>query len=181
MCHTGGICKICIWGGGQAAPIQYGDDMKRIAFTIASVILALMISVVAYVYIFGGKPQIENFTEVSNHYAIVAELALNTYSEIPQEEEYMIIYIYDGNFKYDSSNLLLTEEQQNAALTVRENFEYLRICKDAVFFHEDETGYYGLVYAKHPLSALYAAGFPQEGRQYHRINRHWYEWGVWGI
>lgn len=155
--------------------------MKKKVLIITSSILLLILSIVAYFYIWGGKPYIENFKEVSDDYEIAAQLALNTYTELSPKEEYIIIDIYDGNFKYNNSNLPLTEEQQNAVLTASENIDFLRVCQDAVFFCEDETGYYGLVYSKHPLAALYKAKLPQDGREYHRINSRWYEWGVWGI
>lgn len=155
--------------------------MKKVILIVVPAILLLVLSVVAYFYFWGGKPQIENFEQVSADYEIVAQLALNTYSELSPEDEYIIINIYDGNFQYNNSNLSLTEVQQNAVRIASENFDYLRVCKDAVFFCEDETGYYGLVCSKHPLAALYKEELPQQGREYHRINSHWYEWGVWGI
>ena len=155
--------------------------MKKVILIIVSFILLLVLSVVAYFYIWGGKPQIENFAEISNDYESIAQLALNTYSELSPEDEYIIIDIYDCNFKCDNSNLSLTEPQQNAVRIASEKFDYLRVCKDAVFFCRDETGYYGLVYSKHPLAALYKEELPQHGREYHRINSRWYEWGVWGI
>ncbi len=159
--------------------------MKKVILIIVSVIFLLVLSVVAYFYIcfyiLGGKPQIKNFAEVSNDYEIVAQLALNTYSELSPEDEYIIIDIYDYSFKYNKSNLPLTEAQQNAVRIASKKFQYLLVCKDAVFFCKDETGYYGLVYSKHPLAALYKSELPQQGREYHRINSRWYEWGVWGI
>ena len=154
--------------------------MKKQILIIISVGLALIISLIAYFYICGGKPYIENFEEVSDDYETLAHLALNTYSDLSPQEEYIIIDIYDGNFKYDNSNLPLSEAQQNAVQVASEEFDYLRVCKDAVFFCEDETGYYGLGYSKHPIAALYKAELTQDGREYHRINSHWYEWGVWG-
>lgn len=154
--------------------------MKKTILIIVSAILVLILSTVAYFYIWGGKPQIENFGEVSADYEIIAGLALNSYSDLMPEEEYIIIGIYNGSFKYNNSDLPLTEKQQNAVWTASEKFDYLRVCKDAVFFCEDETGYYGLVYSKHPLNALYKAELPQDGREYHRINSRWYEWGVFG-
>lgn len=153
---------------------------KGIIITVV-ILLTVFLGFVSYFFVWGGKPYIENFDEVSNDYETVAHLALNTYSDLSPQEEYIIIDIYDGNFKYDNSNLPLSEAQQNAVQVASEEFDYLRVCKDAVFFCEDETGYYGLVYSKHPLSALYKAELPQDGREYHRINSHWYEWGVWGI
>ena len=155
--------------------------MKKTILIIVSAILVLILSVVAYFYIWGGKPQIENFDEIADDYETVAQLALNTYSELMPDEEYIIIDIYNGIFKKDNANFILTDEQQNAVQAASKNFDYLRVCKDAVFFCEDETGYYGLVYSKNPLNALYKAELPQNGREYHRINSHWYEWGVWAI
>ena len=155
--------------------------MKKTILIIVSAILVLILSVVAYFYIWGGKPQIENFDEIADSYETVAQLALNTYSDLMPDEEYIIIDIYNGIFRKDNANFILTDEQQNAVQAASKKFDYLRVCKDAVFFCEDETGYYGLVYSKHPLNALYKAELPQDGREYHRINSHWYEWGVWGI
>ena len=153
--------------------------MKKTILIIVSAILVLILSVVAYFYIWGGKPQIENFDEIADDYETVAQLALNTYSDLMPDEEYIIIDIYNGIFRKDNANFILTDEQQNAVQAASKKFDYLRVCKDAVFFCEDETGYYGLVYSKHPLNALYKAEIPQDGREYHRINSHWYEWGVW--
>ena len=154
--------------------------MKKTILIIVSAILVLILSVVAYFYIWGGKPQIENFDEIADDYETVAQLALNTYSDLMPNEEYIIIDIYNGIFRKDNANFILTDEQQNAVQAASKKFEYLRVCKDAVFFCEDETGYYGLVYSKHPLNALYKAELPQDGKEYHRINSHWYEWGFWG-
>ena len=147
---------------------------------ITSVVLVLILSVVSYFHIFGGKPHIENFEQLSDDYETIAQLASDTYREVAPDEEYIIIDIYDGNLKYNETILSLTREQQDIVLSVSESFNYLRVCNDAVFFCDDETGYYGLVYSKSPLTALYKAEVPQKGREYHRINSCWYEWGVWG-
>lgn len=155
--------------------------MKKFIIIALSVLLVLIISCVSYFYIWGGKPQIQDFNEVSEDYETVAQLALNIYNELLPNEKYIIIDVYDGDFKYDNFILQLTEEQKHAVITTSEKFDYLRVSKDAVFFCEDETGYYGLVYSKAPLLALYEAELPQDGREYHRINSKWYEWGVWGI
>ena len=155
--------------------------MKKKLLIIIAIVLVLILSAIAYFYIWGGKPQIENFDEIADSYETVAQLALNTYSDLMPDEEYIIIDIYNGIFRKDNANFILTDEQQNAVQAASKKFDYLRVCKDAVFFCEDETGYYGLVYSKHPLNALYKAELPQDGREYHRINSHWYEWGVWGI
>ena len=155
--------------------------MKRKFLIITSFILVLLLVGVAHLYIRGGEPEIENFNEVQDDYETIAEFALETYNEYSPEKEYVIIDIYGGNLEYDDAKLPLNEKQQKAALLAGEEFDYLRVSEDAVFFNKDETGYYGLVYSKHPLIALYKEEIPQRGRDYHRINSRWYEWGVWGI
>ncbi|MBR4973367.1 MAG: hypothetical protein IKY45_02750, partial [Clostridia bacterium] len=149
-------------------------------------VLVLILSLVSYFYIWGGKPYITNFDKVTDDYELVAQFALNSYSELKPDDSYpenesIIIDIYYDNLKHNDSNLSLTDEEKRAVLMVRERFGYLRVYEDAVFFCRDETGYYGLVYSKHPLIALYKDELPQDGREYHRINSRWYEWGVWGI
>ena len=157
--------------------------MKKTLLIIVSVVLALVLSIVAHFYFYGGKPYIENFDEICDDYEIVAQLALNTYAELSPEKEYITIHILGGNLEIHGSDsyLPLTEEQQTAVQIVNKKIGYLRIYKNAVFFCGDETQYYGLVYSKHPIAALYKDGLPQAGREYHRINSMWYEWGVWGI
>ena len=160
--------------------------MKKAILIIVSVILLLVLSVVAYFYIWGGEPYIENFEQVSADYEIVAQLTLDSYNELGPydsypENELVIVYINEDNLECDNYCLPLTDEQKKAVITVGKKFNYLAVYEDAVFFRIDETGYYGLVYSKHPLAALYKEELPQQGREYHRINSRWYEWGVWGI
>lgn len=160
--------------------------MKKAILIIGMIVLTLVLSLVAYLYIWGGKPCITNFDEISYDYELVAKLALNSYSELKPdgsypENEFIIIDIYNDDLKHNDSNLSLTDEERSAVLMVEKRFGYLRVYADAVFFCRDETGYYGLVYSKHPLIALYKDELPQDGREYHRINSRWYEWGVWGI
>ena len=155
---------------------------KKPLCIIVGVLIVLILSGVAYMKIWGGKPEIKNFDEVKSDYTILAELALDTYNEISPEKEYVIFDVcYDGALKYEDASLTLSDEQQKVVKLVGEEFDYLRVGEDAVFFHEDETGYYGLVYSKHPLIALYQDEIPQRGRDYHRIDSRWYEWGCWGI
>ena len=158
--------------------------MKKTMLIIISVVLALILSVVTYFYVQGGEPYIENFEQVSADYEIVAQRALESYNELRPydaypENELIIVDIHEENLECDNYCLSLTDEQKKAVLTVGKKFNYLAVYEDAVFFRVDETAYYGLVYSKHPLAALYKAEL--DDREYHRINSHWYEWGVWGI
>lgn len=158
--------------------------MKKNILIIISIILVLILSIIAYFYICGGKPYIENFEHVSTDYEIVAQLALVSYNKLKPydsypENELIIVNIKKDTLECSNYCLALTDEQKKAVLTVGEKFNYLVVYEDAVFFHIDETGYYGLVYSENPLTALYKNELPQQGRDYHRINTHWYEWGVW--
>ena len=163
--------------------------MKKTILIIVSAILVLILSVVAYFYIWGGKPQIDNFADISNDYECIANVALNYYNELSVKDESVLISIREDHLLIwdletnNKTKIDLNDEQKAALETVKKNFNFgsLRVSKDTVFFVRDETGYYGLVYSKHPLAALYKAELPQDGREYHRINSHWYEWGVWGI
>ena len=149
---------------------------------IVGVLIVLILSGVACLKIWGGKPEFQNFEDIKNDYSILAELALDRYNEISPEKEYVIFDVRsDGTLKSEDTSLTLSDEQQKAVKLVGEEFDYLRVGEDAVFFHEDETGYYGLVYSKHPLIALYQDEIPQRGRDYHRLSSRWYEWGVFGL
>ena len=155
---------------------------KKPLCIIVGVLIVLILSGVAYMKIWGGKPEIQNFEDIKSDYTILAELTLDTYNEISPEKEYVIFDVCsDGTLKYEDTSLTLSDEQQKAVKLVGEEFDYLRVGEDAVFFHEDETGYYGLVYSKQPLIALYQDDIPQRGRDYHRIDSRWYEWGVFGL
>ena len=56
--------------------------MKKNVLIIALIVLVLIVSTVAYFYIWGGKPQIENFDATSNDYECIANVALNYYNEL---------------------------------------------------------------------------------------------------
>ena len=155
---------------------------KKPLCIIVGVLIVLILSGIAYLKIWGGKPEIENFDELKSNYAILAEFALDTYNEISPEKEYVIFDVRsDGTLKYEDASLPLSDEELKAVKLVGEEFDYLRVGEDAVFFHEDETGYYGLVYSGRPIIALYKEEIPQRGRSYHRLDSRWYEWGVFGL
>ena len=154
---------------------------KRALFVVLAVIL-LVLPIAIYSFVWGGKPYIENFDQVSDQYEIVAKFALDSYNKLGDSENQSIIIYFDkNNLEYNGSFLPLTDKQKNAVLTAGKKFAYLRVSQDAVFFCMDETGYYGLVYSKHPITALYKKRLPQQGRDYHRLSSRFYEWGVWGL
>ena len=163
--------------------------MKKKLLIIIAIVLVLILSAIAYFFIWGGKPQIDNFADISNDYECIANVALNYYNELSVEDESVLISIREDHLLIwdletnNKTKIDLNDEQKAALETVNKKFNFgsLRVSKDTVFFERDEAGYYGLVYSKHPIAALYKAELPQDGREYHRLNSHWYEWGVWGI
>ena len=160
--------------------------MKKAILIFLSILLTLILSIAVFFFVWGDIPQFKNFDEVSADYELIANFALDSYdklkphSEYP-EYDYIHIDLYEDGPMFNDSYLSLTDEQKSAFLTIEENFYYLRVYKNAVFFVEDETQYYGLVYSKHPILALYKDELIQSGRTYHRINSRWYEWGAFGI
>lgn len=121
--------------------------MKKVIIAMIAIPVTIILIFVSYVCIWGGKPQIENFKEVSADYEIVAQLALDSYSKLKPydsypENECIIIDIYDGTLNCESLDLSLTEEAASAVLTAGERFGFLMVYEDAVFFCRDETNYY---------------------------------------
>lgn len=160
------------------------DVMKRIlkSATIVFLITFILIAIpFIYFHVWGGKLQIKNFGEVADGYESIAETVLDYYSDKAPSSEYIIINTAKDTLTYGEDVIELTDSQKEVMEAMVGKFDYMRVCKDAVFFYRDETGYYGLVYSKKPLQALYKSGLLQSGRSYHRINSRWYEWGVWGI
>ena len=158
--------------------------MKKFIFIIATVIPLLLLSVFLYFFIAGGKPLIENFQDISADYEIVAQFLTSSYEELKSydpspESEIIVVDIKGDSLEYNDYCPELTDEQKNAVLTVKKKFCYFAVYEDAVFFSTDETGYYGLVYSSHPITALYKYRYPQRGRHYNRLNGNWYEWGCW--
>ncbi len=154
--------------------------MKKAIIITLSLILVVVLGVSTYSFIWGGKPRITNFDEVSNDYETIAKTALDYYNNLTTTDEFIILYIGENELKHENQQIPLSNTQPETNKHLCENFDYLRVYINAVFFCEDETGYYGLVYAYNPLFALYKEKLPQQNREYHRIKRHWYEWGAFG-
>lgn len=155
--------------------------MKKPIIILTGIILVLILSYITYRFVWGGKPYIDNFEDICDEHETVAETALDYYNEILPSDEKILIYIGHGELTHNDTVLTITKEQADAVNSVSGRFGHLRVYKDAVFFHTDETGYYGLVYSNNPLKAIYNAKLPQSNRSYRRINSKWYEWGVYGI
>ena len=154
--------------------------MKKIIISTVAIIIAIVLFLGTHFLIWGEKPKIKNFDELSNDYEAIVKLAFNYYENLSYKDENIIIIISNNELKHENNTLLLSSEQKLIVKNLEEKFNFLRVYKDAVFFCEDETHYYGLVYSKHPIIALYKAKLPQHGREYHRINSNWYEWGCFG-
>ena len=161
--------------------ISVGVFTMKKGLIITVTALFIILSFVSYFFIWGGEPTVENFAEVSGDYEAVAEIALDYYKTVSPGDGFIIINVNENGLEYEDRALPLYDIGTDVIKAIYEKFDFLRVSEDTVFFFKDETGYYGLVYSKNPLSAIYKAELPEKGRDYHRINSRRYEWGCWGI
>lgn len=157
--------------------------MKKGIAIFVAVSLAVITVFGVYFYIFGGKPQIEGFDEISGDYEIIADASLGYFREVSAENERITLLIYDNYLEdYTVGNTLtLTDEQNKALKTIKKSLGggCLWVTEDTVIFWRDETKYFGLVYSDKPLSAVREMKSDWfSNAEYHRINSNWYEVGV---
>ena len=161
---------------------------KGIIITIA-ILLAFIVGFASYFFIWGGKPEIENFNDVSANYETIANTSMKYYNELPNKDDRITILTYDdhmevSNYKNpleDNIVINLNEEEKSAIKTIDKEFDYMWVTDEYVIFWEDETKYYGLVYSENPLSTIWDMKTDwYEGVEYHRINSNWYEIGAFG-
>ena len=155
--------------------------MKKKALFVFFFVILMISALALNLIIRGSTPRIENFDEVSEKYEAVAQIAFDTYKDCADGQERICIDTYDGKLIYDGTVIALDEESAEAVKAAGEEFDYLYVYENAVFFCEDETGYYGLVYSQHPIAAMRNHGLFDAGRDYNRINSCWYEWGCFGL
>lgn len=161
---------------------------KAIIITIA-ILLAFIVGFASYFFIWGGKPQVENFDDISGDYETIAKASMKYYNELPNKNDRITILTYDdhmevSNYKNpleDNVVINLNEEEKSAIKTINKEFNYMWVTEDYVIFWEDETKYYGLVYSENPLSTIWNMKSDwYESMEYHRINSNWYEIGAFG-
>ena len=163
--------------------------MKKGIMIILAILLAFIVGFASYFFIWGGKPEIENFNDVSANYETIANTSMKYYNELPNKDDRITILTYDdhmevSNYKNpleDNIVINLNEEEKSAIKTIDKEFDYMWVTKDCVIFWQDETKYYGLVYSENPLSTIWDMKTDwYEGVEYHRINSNWYEIGAFG-
>lgn len=161
---------------------------KAIVITIA-ILLAFIVGFASYFFIWGGKPQVENFDDISGDYETIAKASMKYYNELPNKNDRITVLTYDdhmevSNYKNpleDNVVINLNEEEKSAIKTINKEFNYMWVTEDYVIFWEDETKYYGLVYSENPLLTIWNMKSDwYESMEYHRINSNWYEIGAFG-
>lgn len=163
--------------------------MKKGIIIILAILLAFIIGVTSYLFIYGGESEIENFDAVSGDYKIIANAAIKYYNELYHQTERGVLVLYDDHMK--ASNLTnpleddviinLNEEEKEAIKTVDEDFMFIWVTEDYVIFWEEELKGYGLIYSENPLSTIWDMKTDwYDGMEYHRINSNWYEIGTFG-
>lgn len=161
---------------------------KAIIITIA-ILLAFIVGFASCFFIWGGKPQVESFDDISGDYETIAKASMKYYNELPNKNDRITILTYDdhmevSNYKNpleDNVVINLNEEEKSAIKTINKEFNYMWVTEDYIIFWEDETKYYGLVYSENPLSTIWDMKSDwYESMEYHRINSNWYEIGAFG-
>ncbi len=158
--------------------------MKKGTAIFVAVLLVVVLAFGIYFYVFGGKVQNENFREASSDFEAVAEVCLEYYKGNPSEDGRKTLSVCDGYIEdyTDGSTLTLTGEQIKSFERLKEDFDFLWVTENTVIFWRDETKYYGLIYSDNPLSVIREMKSDwYKAADYHRINSHWYEIGVFGI
>ncbi|MBQ8605913.1 MAG: hypothetical protein IJ408_04180 [Clostridia bacterium] len=155
--------------------------LKKLLLIVTLPIIVALLAFATYLFVWGGTPQFSDFDEVCAQYEEVSKIALDFYRENATDEEHLFVYINHDSLEYEEKLLPLTDAQKDSVEKAGKRFGYLRVYKDSVVFYEDETHYYGLIYSKTPLISLHKVGLNKNGREYHRINSRWYEWGCFGI
>lgn len=156
---------------------------------ILAILLAFILVVTSYFFVYGGEPEIENFNDVSANYETIANVAMKYYKELTDKDDRITLLTYDDHMKVsnyknpleDRVVVNLSEEEKSAIKTIDKEFDYMWVTKDYVIFWEDETKYYGLVYSENSLSTIWDMKSDwYESIEYHRIDSNWYEIGAFG-
>lgn len=164
--------------------------MKKGIIIAIAVLLAFIVGVASYFFVYGGEPEIENFDAISDDYEIIANVAMKYYKQSSDKDERIVLLTYEDYMEVSNLNpfedsviIELNEEEKSAIKTVNKEFSNgaLWVTEDYVIFWQDETKYYGFVYSKKPLSAIWDMKTDwYESVEYHRINSNWYEIGAFG-
>lgn len=160
--------------------------MKKGIIIILAILLAFILVVTSYFFVYGGEPEFENFNDVSADYETIANVAMKYYNESTDKDERICLTIkedclLDDSLLEDNIVINLNKEEKQAIKSVDEAFMCLWVTDEYVIFWEDETKYYGLVYSENPLTTIWAMKSDwYESIDYHRIDSDWYEIGVFG-
>ena len=163
--------------------------MKKRIMIILAILLAFILVVTSYFFVYGGEPEIENFNDVSANYETIANVAMKYYNELTDKDDRITLLTYDDHMKVsnyknpleDRVVVNLSEEEKSAIKTIDKEFDYMWVTKDYVIFWQDETKYYGLVYSEKPLTIIREMKNDwYDAVEYHRINSNWYEIGSFG-
>ena len=163
--------------------------MKKRIMIILTILLAFILVVTSYFFVYGGEPEIENFNDVSANYETIANAAIKYYNALSYKAERRTLILYNDHMEESNAKnpledqviINLTEEEKKAIKSVDEEFSYLWVTNEYVIFWQDETKYYGLVYSEKPLTIIREMKNDwYDAVEYHRINSNWYEIGAFG-
>ena len=96
--------------------------MKKRIMIILAILLAFILVVTSYFFVYGGEPEIENFNDVSANYETIANVAMKYYNELTDKDDRITLLTYDdhlevSNYKNpleDRVVVNLSEEEKSA-------------------------------------------------------------------
>ena len=71
--------------------------MKKRIMIILAILLAFILVVTSYFFVYGGEPEIENFDAISGDYEIIANIAMKYYNELTDKDDRITLLTLSSN------------------------------------------------------------------------------------
>ncbi len=116
-------------------------------------------------------PRLDNFSEYKEDFLKVASEAKDYYADNKADEEWLTLDL-------DKEHEWASEEVAASIEVIYDlGLWYLWVSEDYVVFWEDETKYYGILYAESPKKVIKSMRKDYVGMEYTKIEDEWYEVG----
>ena len=96
--------------------------MKKRIMIILAILLAFILVVTSYFFVYGGEPEIENFNDVSANYETIANAAIKYYNALSYKAERRTLILYNDHMEESNAKNQL-EDQVIINLTEEEKKE----------------------------------------------------------
>lgn len=126
------------------------------------------------------KNEVEVFEENKTHFSLVADFATTYYERNHSDKEHLTLAFSNGNIIDTETVLNISDKISEATEKIEDaQFEFLWVTSDYVIFWQDETKYYGLLWAEYPKTIIKSIKEDwYDDMEYQKIENNWYEIGV---